>query len=125
MRETIADRRTEHMAHKLLWVIAVVMATMALVAGCMNINVPKGPYAVVGTGSNPPTPEDINRVRTMDRGALEAEDLRLAGDNESLRSLVERQKRDIKELKSERDQLKDRIDRLESDIKDLRKGNSR
>jgi len=109
------------MERTILWVIAIVMATAALVAGCINVSVPKGPYMAVGPGPNPPTPEDINRVRAMDRAALEAEDLRLASDNENLRSIVERQKRDIKDLKGEREQLKDRIDRLESQVKELQK----
>jgi hypothetical protein len=102
------------MERKILWVIAILMATMALVAGCATINVPKGPYISVGPGSNPPSPEDVNRVRALDRTTLEAEDLRLASENEYLRQLVERQKRDIKDLK-------DKVKQFEKQVKDLEK----
>jgi peptidoglycan hydrolase CwlO-like protein len=102
------------MDRKILWVIAFLMATMALVAGCVNVNVPKGPYVSVGPGANPPTPEDVNRVKALDRAALEAEDLRLASDNDYMRQLIERQKRDIKELK-------DKVKQLEKEVKDLQK----
>jgi peptidoglycan hydrolase CwlO-like protein len=116
------------MADKILWVVAILMGTLALVAGCVNVNTPKGPYATINTGGPAVAPEDVNRVRTMDRQALEAEDLRLQAEVQKLRQTVDKLKNEVKNAERERDQYKDRvgrledqIGRLEDQIKDLRK----
>ena len=101
------------MAHRLLWAVAILLATLALVAGCINVSVPKGPYVVAGE-PRPPSPQARQQVQAMDKPALENEVLRLAGENDMLRQKVDEQKRENK-------MLKDRCDRLEDQIKDLRK----
>jgi peptidoglycan hydrolase CwlO-like protein len=102
------------MAHRLLWLVAVLMAALALVAGCFKVNVPEGPYVTVREQPRPPSPQDQGRVHAMDKQALESEVLRLAGENDSLRQECDRLKRENKMLKKDNEQLKDQI-------KDLRK----
>jgi peptidoglycan hydrolase CwlO-like protein len=101
------------MAHRLLWAVAIMLATLALVAGCVNVSVPKGPYVVAGQ-PRPPSPQARQQVQAMDKQALENEVLRLVGENDSLRQKLDEQKRENKVLK-------DRGDRLEDQIKDMRK----
>jgi len=101
------------MAHRILWAVAILMAVAALVAGCINVSVPKGPYVVAGEPRQP-SPAERSRVQGLDKPALENEVLRLTGENDSLRYEVEK-------LKRENKSLKDRIDRLEDQIKDMRK----
>ena len=101
------------MAHRLLWAVAIMLATLALVAGCVNVNVPKGPYIVAGE-PRPPTPQARAQVQAMDKPTLENEVLRLAGENDMLRQKYDDQKRENKSLK-------DKCDRLEDQIKDMRK----
>jgi len=100
------------MAHRLLWAVAIMLATLALVAGCVNVSVPKGPYIVAGE-PRPPSPQTRQQVLAMDKQALENEVLRLAGENDMLRQKYDEQKRENKALK-------DRCGRLEDQIKDLR-----
>lgn len=100
------------MERLILWLVAILAAAAALVAGC--VNVPQGPYVVVRDTPRPPSPQEQGRVHAMDKQALENEVLRLAGENDSLRQEVDRLKRENKLLKNEKDQLKDQI-------KDLRK----
>ena len=100
------------MAHRLLWAVAIVLATLALVAGCFNVSVPKGPYVVTGE-PRPPSPQARQQVQAMDKSALENEVLRLAGENDALRQKLDEQKRENKVLK-------DHCDRLEDQIKDMR-----
>jgi predicted RNase H-like nuclease (RuvC/YqgF family) len=89
------------------------LATLALVAGCVNVSVPKGPYVVAGE-PRPPSPQTQAQVRAMDRPTLERETLRLAGENDALRQKID-------DLKRENKMLKDRCERLEDQIKDMRK----
>lgn len=102
------------MADRLLWLVAVLMGALALVAGCIKVNVPEGPYVTIGERSQPPSPQDQGRVHAMDKQALEAEVLRLAAENDGLRQECERLKRENKLLKKENEQFKDQI-------KDMRK----
>lgn len=109
------------MARGFLWAISALLAAAALVAGCVNVDVPRGPYVVANGGQRPASPADENRVRAMDRPALEQETLRLTAENDYLRRQVEKLKRDNKELDNEKDQLENRVERLEDQIKDMRK----
>jgi hypothetical protein len=100
------------MAHRLLWAVAILMAVMALVAGCVNLSVPKGPYVVAGE-PRPPSPQTQAQVQAMDRPTLERETLRLAAENDALRQKID-------DLKRENKSLKDRCERLEDQVKELR-----
>ena len=107
-----SGREEAPMAHRILWAVAILMAALALVAGCFA---PKEPLIVIGTGGGrPPSPQAREQVRAMDKPALENEVLRLAGENDSLRYEVDKVKRENKTLK-------DRIDQLEDQIKYMRK----
>jgi peptidoglycan hydrolase CwlO-like protein len=108
-------------AHRILWVVAATLAALALVAGCATVNVPKGPYVVLGSEPPPPTPQDQDRVRAMDKPALEQEVLRLGAENDYLRQQVEKLRRDNKSVKDDKKKLEDRIDDLQKQIKDLKK----
>jgi peptidoglycan hydrolase CwlO-like protein len=100
------------MAHRLLWLVAVLMAALALVAGCFS---PKEPLIVIGERpSKAPSAQTRSQVQAMDKSALESEVLRLAGENDGLRQECDRLKRENKMLKKDNEQLKDQI-------KDLRK----
>ena len=101
------------MANRILWVVAVVMAAAALVAGCVSVKVPEGPYVVAGDSPTEPSAKDRERVGDMDKAALEEEVLRLADENDNLRQKVGQLEREIKQLKKEKDRLEDRIDDLE------------
>lgn len=110
------------MAQKvILWTVATLMAVMALVAGCMKVDVPKGPFVVVGQGDTRTTPQDRSTVKGMSREALENEVLRLAAENNRLRLEVESLKRKNKLIDKEKDRLEDRVEDLEDQVKDLRK----
>ena len=109
------------MTHRIMWAVAVVLAAMALVAGCINVDAPRGPYVVAGDTSRPPTQAQQQRVGSMDRAALEQEVLRLTAENDSLRQQLDKAKREIKVLKSEKDQLEEQADRLKDDMKEMRK----
>jgi len=102
------------MARRLLWFVAVLMAALALVAGCMKVNVPEGPYVTIREQPRPPSPQTTAQVQAMEKPQLEAEVLRLAGENDNLRQEVDKLKRENKMLKKEKDQLEDQI-------KDMRK----
>jgi len=109
------------MAHRLVWAAAVILAALALVAGCFSVDVPKGPYVTLDGGSRAPSPKDRERVGSMDKQALEDEVLRLGAENDSLRQQVEKLKREKKVLESEKDRLEDRVKSLEDQVKDLRR----
>ena len=97
------------MAHRLLWAVAIMLATLALVAGCVNVSVPKGPFVVAGQ-PRPASPETMAQVQAMDKPALEKEVLRLMDENNSLRQKVD-------DLKRENKTLKDRYEQLENQIR--------
>ena len=105
----------------ILWSVAVLMAAVALVAGCMNVDVPKGPYVIMDGGGTQPAPKDRSTVKGMSREALENEVLRLASENSRLRKEVEDLKRKNKLIDKEKDNLEDRVEDLEDQVKDLRK----
>lgn len=102
------------MERRILWLAAVLIGALALVAGCIKVDVPQGPYVTLRENPRPVSPEEQTRIRALDKPALENEVLRLVGENDSLRQEVERLKRDNKMLKDERERLKDQV-------KDLRK----
>ena len=97
------------MAHRLLWAVAIMLATLALVAGCVNVSVPKGPFVVAGQ-PRPASPETMAQVQAMDKPPLEKEVLRLMDENNSLRQKVD-------DLKRENKTLKDRYEQLENQIR--------
>ena len=110
------------MAQKvILWTVATLMAAMALVAGCMKVDVPKGPYVIMDGGGTQPAPKDRGQVSKMDRQALENEVLRLAAENDRLRQEVDSLKQKNKLIDKEKDRLEDRVEDLEDQVKDLRK----
>ena len=110
------------MTHKvILWSVAVLLAAVALVAGCMKVDVPKGPYMVMDRGGTQTAPKDRSTVKGMSRVALENEVLRLASENTRLRQEVEGLKRKNKLIDKEKDRLEDRVEDLQDQIKDLRK----
>jgi hypothetical protein len=103
-------------AHRMLWVVAITMAAAALVAGCVNVNVPKGPYATVNS-TRPISAQDRARAAQMDRKELEEAYLRAAADNDALHVQVDDLKRQNKQLKGERDNYKDEAERLSDQLK--------
>jgi hypothetical protein len=105
------------MAHRILWAVAGLLAALALVAGCVNVQVPKGPYVVAGTGQ--PSQASRDRVHAMDRQALENEVLRLAAENDSLRQNYEKVKREKRQAEDERDRYHDQVERLQDQIRSL------
>jgi FtsZ-binding cell division protein ZapB len=105
------------MAHRILWAVAVVLAALALVAGCFA---PSRPLVVVGTGSSRPPPPPPSQVRAMDKPALENEVMRLVGENDSLRLEVDKLKRENKSIKSERDHYEDQAEELMDQLKKAR-----
>ncbi len=109
------------MARSILWVVAILMAAMALVAGCINVDVPDGPYVAVNDGARTATPRDRAAVGRMDRQALEDEVLRLAAENDRLRQEVAKVKREKKSLDDEKNRLEDRVENLQDENKRLRK----
>ena len=109
------------MAHRIVWAVAALMAALALVAGCINVDVPKGPYVVAGDSHKSAAPADQRRVSTMDKPALEQEVLRLTGENDDLRQEVEKLKRENKILKADRDHYKDQVENLQDQLKEMRK----
>jgi peptidoglycan hydrolase CwlO-like protein len=101
------------MARRILWAVAILEAFVLLVAGCVQVDVPEGPYVVAGERQAEASPKDRERVEGMDKAALQNEVLRLTAENDALRQEVEKQKREIKILKN-------RIDDLEDQVEDLR-----
>jgi predicted RNase H-like nuclease (RuvC/YqgF family) len=101
------------MEHRILWAAAIVLTALALVAGCVNVSVPKGPYVVAGEPRQP-SPQTRAQVQAMDKPALEDAVLRLGAENDSLRA-------EVQKLKREKKTIEDRCDRLEDQVKDLRK----
>ncbi len=97
------------------------LAAAALVAGCMKVDVPKGPYVVMDRGGTRTTPKDRSTVKGMSREALETEVLRLGPENTRLRQEVDSLKRKNKLIDKEKDRLEDRVEDLEDQVKDLRK----
>ena len=106
-RESEEGQGEEHrMAHRMLWVVAILEAFLILVAGCFA---PSKPLVVIGDSgySSAPAPKDRERVEKMDKEALQDEVLRLASENDRLRQEVESQKREIKTLKKRVEDLED------------------
>ncbi|MEA3368268.1 MAG: hypothetical protein U9R68_09170 [Planctomycetota bacterium] len=99
----------------ILWSSAILVATAALVAGCMSVDVPDGPYVNLGgfSRSSAPSKADRARVDAMSRAELENEVLRLTVENDRLRRDVADLKRKNKQLDAEKDRLEDRVDALE------------
>jgi hypothetical protein len=102
------------MAKGILWAVASLAAAMALVAGCINVDVPEGPYVKLDNGSRAPTAQSRNAVSGMDRATLENEYLRLAAENSRLRQ-------EVAKLKREKDVLEERVDVLEDRIDDMKR----
>ena len=109
------------MARVALWMVAALLAAMALVAGCLNVEVPEGPYVQLSESPPPPSPQAREQVAKMDKAQLENEVLRLAGENDALRQQVGALQRDNKKRKDDKKRLADRIDSLKDQVKDLRK----
>jgi len=104
----------------ILWSSALLVAAMALVAGCVNVDVPEGPYVNLGgspSRTTAPSSTDRSRVGSMSRAELENEVLRLSSENERLRREVNDLKRRNKQLDAEKDRLEDRLDELEDRLK--------
>ena len=101
------------MAHRMLWMVAILEAFLILVAGCFA---PSKPLVVIGDSgySSAPAPKDRERVEEMDKEALQDEVLRLTAENDTLQQENEKQKREIKTLKN-------RVEDLEDQVKDMRK----
>ena len=108
------------MARGIVWTAAVLMAAIALVAGCVNVDVHKSPYVVAGSPRQP-TPQERQRVATLDRKGLEDEVLRLMAENDSLRMQREDLNRENKDLKGERNRLKDKVEDLQDERQEMRK----
>lgn len=108
------------MARGIVWTAAVLMAAIALVAGCVNVDVHKSPYVVAGSHRQP-THQERQRVATMDRNGLEDEVFRLTAENDSLRMKIEDLNRENKDLKGERNRLKDEVEVLQDQIQEMRK----
>ena len=109
------------MTHKvILWSVAVLMAAVALAAGCFA---PSKPLLVIGNPAydSAPAPKDRDQVSKMDRRTLENEVLRLASENTRIRQEVDSLKRKNKLIDKEKDRLEDRVEDLEDQVKDLRK----
>ncbi len=99
----------------ILWSSAILVAVAALVAGCVKVDVPDGPYVTAGgsSGSSAPSKADRERVEGMSQSELEREVLRLTAENDRLRKEVADLKRKNKQLDAEKDRLEDRVDDLE------------
>ena len=99
------------MAHRMLWVVAILEAFLILVAGCFA---PSKPLVVIGDSgyTSAPAPKDREQVEKMDKTALQDEVLRLTAENDALRQEVEKQKREIKTLKKQVEDLKNKIEDL-------------
>ncbi len=100
------------MAHRVLWMAAGLVAFLALVAGCVQVDVPEGPYVVAGGESKTqPTRAQRDRVEQMDESRLEQEVLSLTAENDRLRQENQALKRKV-------DQLEDRIEDLREKLED-------
>ncbi|MFO8015301.1 MAG: hypothetical protein R6X20_18620 [Phycisphaerae bacterium] len=105
----------------ILWASAILVAAVALVAGCVKVDVPEGPYVNMGGSSGSskaPSPADRGKVDAMSRAELENEVLRLTAENDRLRRDVADLKRKNKQLDREKDRLEDRVDALEDRLDD-------
>jgi flagellar motility protein MotE (MotC chaperone) len=105
----------------ILWASALLVAAAALVAGCVNVDVPEGPYVNLGSSSGSskaPSTADRGKVDAMSRAELENEVLRLTAENDRLRRDVADLKRKNKQLDAEKDRLEDRVDALEDRLDD-------
>jgi len=99
----------------ILWSSAILVAAAALVAGCVNVDVPEGPYVNLGdsSASRAPSKADRGRVEGMSRAELETEVLRLTAENDRLRQEVAELKRKNSRLDAEKDRVEDRVEDLE------------
>lgn len=63
-------------ANRLLWVVAVLMAALMLVAGCgSSVEFPEGPRVVFEEGRTPRDyPEDSSEAEAVEQAWLEAEE---------------------------------------------------
>ena len=102
------------MANRILWAVAILEAFLILVAGCISVKAPEGPYVVAGDQAPQATPKERQQVEKMDKEALQDEVLRLTAQNDALQQKIEEQKREIKSLKN-------RVEDLEDQVEDLRK----
>ena len=105
------------MAHRILWAVAGLLAVLALVAGCINVDVPRGPYVVAG-GASHTSPATRERVHSMDRPALEDEALRLAAENDVLRQNYDKLKREKRLAEEERDRYREQAERVQQQIRE-------
>ena len=101
------------MARRILWAVAILEAFVLLVAGCVQVDVPEGPYVVAGESTPKASPKDREQVEKMDKAALQDEVLRLTAENDVLRQEMEKQKREIKTLKNRIDDLEDQVEDLQ------------
>jgi peptidoglycan hydrolase CwlO-like protein len=108
------------MPRRVLWVVAVLLAAMALVAGCFA---PSKPLVVIGDSGyqRQPSAADQERVGKMDQGQLQNEVLRLTAENDRLRQDNAKLDRDNKKLKGEKKSLEGEVDDLKDQVKDLKK----
>jgi hypothetical protein len=102
----------------ILWASAILVAMVALVAGCVKVDVPEGPYVNLGGSSGSSSPRttstaDRSKVNAMSRTELENEVLRLVAENDRLRREVADLQRRNRQLDAEKDRLEDRVDALE------------
>jgi predicted RNase H-like nuclease (RuvC/YqgF family) len=107
----------------ILWASAILVAAAALVAGCVKVDVPEGPYVTTGSGSSSASrttypSADRGKVDAMSRAELENEVLRLTAENDRLRQEIGDLKRRNKVLDREKDRLEDRVDDLEDRLDD-------
>jgi hypothetical protein len=111
------------MAHRILWAVAVVLAAIALVAGCFA---PSKPLVVIGAGDSQPEsagrggPPPTGEVKAMDKTALENEVIRLAAENDDLRKEIDKLKRENKVMKGERDRARDEVEELQDKLNKAR-----
>ena len=107
------------MPHRVLWVVAILVAAVALVAGCFA---PSKPLVQIDTGyQHQPSAADQERVGKMDQGQLQNEVLRLTAENDRLRQDNAKLDRDNKKLKAEKKSLEGQVGDLKDQIKDLKK----
>jgi len=99
------------MAHRVLWMVAILEVFLVLVAGCFA---PSKPLVVIGDSgySSAPAPKDRERVEKMDKEALQDEVLHLTAENDRLRQETASQKREIKTLKKRVADLEEQIEKL-------------
>jgi len=108
------------MPHRVLWVVAVLLAAVALVAGCFA---PSKPLVVIGdTGTQrQPSAADQERIGKMEPTQLQSEVMRLTAENDRLRQDNAKLDRDNKKLKGEKKSLEGENNDLKDQVKDLKK----